>query len=713
MTGKSKFDYEIESFVSTFQKQKNKRIVLYGTGRMTATLVNRIKGFNIVGLCDRDSSLIGEKLYDLPVLGKNEVEQEADLVIINTSATYWRTIYQRIKEWNVPVYFLNGERAKECLDVKNDDSYWNKSYAELRNLIEQHDIVSFDIFDTLVMRKVMFPIDLFRLTEQQLDKVMGTKTKFMAIRKKASSMLECPTLDEIYMKMSELTGMSKGEMERWKKEEIEIEKKLLSARKDMVCLCKEVMVDKPVYFISDMYYSSEILREILGEIGLWIDQKQIIVSCEQKSTKEDGKLWRYYKNIIGDRKAIHIGDDEKADIQNAEKFGITTYRTLNAYEMLQKSSIKEVVPTIESLYSSIAMGLISTRIFNSPFALNSTQGKLLFTDEEEAGYCIMGSLLYVFMEWLSCRAEKEAIKKLLFFAREGYLLIPIYNHFKEMMKERKLPEAVYLEISRRVVWNASISDEEDIYEIAQFPYIGNLQQFMKDRFGIIVDEEETSWISVSEKQNDKQSLKNLMHQYEKKIFLRSEKERKNYQMYFSSLGIREKYAVVDSQFYGSTQYYLGKVLGKMLKGYYFCACTSSDNQYLKGNEMDGCFQGNAELQEKDTNVHKQAQFLEAFFTAPEGMLEYIESDGSKKYTEKMSNQKYFDVRLEMVEGIKKFICQMTLVQQGMELKEKDYMWADKLFGYFMNQGFIPSDKMKCGFYFDNYVSNKREMPIWE
>lgn len=72
--------------------------MLYGTGRMTATLLNRIKDFQIIGLSDRNGCVNGKEIYGLPVLEKEEVERQADLVIINTSATYWGTIYKRIKD---------------------------------------------------------------------------------------------------------------------------------------------------------------------------------------------------------------------------------------------------------------------------------------------------------------------------------------------------------------------------------------------------------------------------------------------------------------------------------------------------------------------------------------------------------------------------------------------------------------------------------------
>lgn len=204
----------------------------------------------------------------------------------------------------VPIYYLNGEMAVEEKDEESADSYWGRSYHELKEMIGKQDIISFDIFDTLVMRKVMLPMDVFRLVEICLDKKRQDKTDFMTIRKKASGSLLNPTLDEIYLKMSDLTGKSQEEMERWKKAEIDMEDKLLTFREDMVHLCKEVMAEKEVYFISDMYYSSERLQDILWKIcRIHVDKSRIIVSCEQRKTKQEGSLWEYYrKNIVGEKR---------------------------------------------------------------------------------------------------------------------------------------------------------------------------------------------------------------------------------------------------------------------------------------------------------------------------------------------------------------------------------------------------------------------------
>ncbi len=53
-----------------------------------------------------------EKLFfGLPVIDKYMVEQIADMVIINTSETYWDIIYHRICDIKLPVFYKNGEKA--------------------------------------------------------------------------------------------------------------------------------------------------------------------------------------------------------------------------------------------------------------------------------------------------------------------------------------------------------------------------------------------------------------------------------------------------------------------------------------------------------------------------------------------------------------------------------------------------------------------------
>ena len=55
-----------------------------------------------------------------------------------------------------------------------DNNTWSNGYSKdaLIQAVEAHDIISFDIFDTLVMRKVYINKDVFRILAQRLDPVL-------------------------------------------------------------------------------------------------------------------------------------------------------------------------------------------------------------------------------------------------------------------------------------------------------------------------------------------------------------------------------------------------------------------------------------------------------------------------------------------------------------------------------------------------------------
>lgn len=71
-----------------------------------------IPDFNVVGFMDRDQDKIGTLIYGLPILKKEDAEEKADLVIINTVESYWKIIFARIQDIQLPVYYRNGRTGK-------------------------------------------------------------------------------------------------------------------------------------------------------------------------------------------------------------------------------------------------------------------------------------------------------------------------------------------------------------------------------------------------------------------------------------------------------------------------------------------------------------------------------------------------------------------------------------------------------------------------
>lgn len=713
---KTKFDYEVEAFETAFGDRRDLRIAIYGTGRMTATLLERLEGFNIVGLLDRDNSMIGKVMYGARILSREEVEKKADIIVINTSETYWGTIYKRIQNWGMPVYLRNGVRAsEEFLHEGKDSPYWEKTREELKKTIEQYEVISFDVFDTLIMRKVYLPTDVFNIVERKLQNELGRDFSFVEIRKKAASVCNNATIDEIYVEIAKAQNWDCELAKKVKQCEIDVEKQLIVPRRDMTGLYNTIKDSKEVYFISDMYLPGQILEEILLQCGIEIARERIIVSCDYKKAKEGGELWKYYADtVVKGRKALHIGDNRKTDGELPGRCGIDSYLIWSADQMLQESSVRDITSDVNTLYSSLVVGVISAKLLNSPFALQKTHGKIYFQNEQEAGFCLLGNLMYVFCNWLILQTRNSKVEKLAFFSREGYLLTRIFELYCELSDESDIPKTEYMEISRRVVLTASICDEEDIQRVADFPYVGSIKSFLKDRFGISAKQSKLRELSA-EMSGNKRELQEILMEFKEEILSEAVREKRNYLKYMDSIGLTSDFAIVDSQLHGTTQYYLGKMLGKGLKGFYFCVCKDKTNRYLEQNIMEGCFPGKTELDGKDSNIYKNATFIEAFFTSPEGMLECMEDDGSKRYAEKKQNQFHFNVRLDMLEGIQNFLREFIFLckEYCVDVIPEDRYFTDNMLGVFLNNGFEPTDKMKSSFFYDNGILGNKEVPIWE
>ena len=715
---KTKFDYELEEFYNAFHDFLDKKIVIYGTGRMTATLLTRNDRFNIIGLCDRDPDLIGTELYGVKVLSRQQAEEQADMVIINTGTSYWRTIYKRISDWKIPVFFRNGEQATDENNRDENNTYWNCSYEELLEAAEKCEVISFDVFDTVLIRKVMSPYDVFQIVEKKLEKEWGAKAEnYLSARKLAATQIDNPTIEELFGEIQKITQWTDAEAAYVMECEIETEMALMTARKDIVHIYEQLQKKKDIYFISDMYYPAEIISRFLEHVGIKTDIDRIVVSCDKKKDKITGSLWLWYKqNIVKDRTAVHIGDNKDADFHMPQKYGIGSYYIMNVQAMLDHSSIRDISDKVRSLHSSIIMGCICARLFNSPFSLCKTKGKVFFKDEEEAGYSLFGALSYNFLMWLVKNAKNDDVEQLVFFARDGYLLFIEYNYLSGLLPEEDWMDALYLEISRRAIWGALAVDPEGIYRAAKFPYKGDAVSFLRDRFGITgIADQTLEKIIIADLQKDEIKFKEFLDTLADKISVRGKIENRNYLKYIEGKNLKKSVAVVDTSLYGSTQYFLQKLLHKSFKGYYMCACLDASNEYIPENDMKGCFQEKSDLSGKHCNINQYADFLESFYTAPNGMVMYIGEDGQPVYGETMSNQKHFGIRCDMEKGIFGFFEEIVDVYRdlGLNIYETDELFADQLFGIYMQDGFIPTDTMRRSFFYDNGLIHKNESPIWD
>lgn len=201
--------------------------------------------------------------------------------------------------------------------------------ALLNFLIERYSVISFDVFDTLIERKVKIPSDIFEITGR---KVLGKDFSelFRQDRIQAEIVARSQSkngeviIDDIY---SILESKYQEKTKILKEQEILEEIELCVPKKEIVPIFYEVLNrGKRVYIISDMYLPKPVIEKMLEKCGVSGEEK-LYVSNEYGANKISGKLFEtvIYENKLDKKKMLHIGDSLKADCLGAIRSGIGFY----------------------------------------------------------------------------------------------------------------------------------------------------------------------------------------------------------------------------------------------------------------------------------------------------------------------------------------------------------------------------------------------------
>lgn len=699
-----------DEFDKAFHKYKEKKMVLYGIGLRTAMVMPVIKGkYNVIGLMDKEKENIGQLYYGLPILSIEDVENSAEMVIINTAESYWGTIYNRICEMNIPIYFANGRKAEKSIKQNKDLDYWNDSLDQLKARIFSYPVVSFDLYDTLIERRLAAPPDVFSMLELAVNqKIINTR------RQAILNLGENYNIEELYDEMRGLDQrISHTEWEQIKLQELQIETGIIVPRKEMVSLYNELLHDgKELYIITDMYLPSEFLIELLSKYDIKTDERHLIVSGYLKKNKSTGTIWKYYANsILAGKSAIHIGDNKKSDVDLPTQYEIDTSYIMSGMDMLKNSSLCEIESLEGECLDMLVKGLIKSRLFNNPYALNKSNGEVIIYQKEDFGYCVWGPIILSFLQWLLENAMQDDIEVLLFTARDGYFILDCFEYLCLEMESEIPVKGKYLAASRRIASVAAIQNEQDFEDVCKLPYIGRFSDYMEDRFEVKIDQAMSKdEINISE---DYDKVLDMMRPYE--VLLRREisNERQNYRNYLKSVCGCQKCAIVDTGYMGSIQNSIQKLMEKEILGYYFYANLSDDNSYASNVSMKACFQREDDKTAAKSNIYRYLHLIESFLTAPHGMVKYIDDSGQIICNKAGKNQQYFKARETINEGAKEFIHDYLAICKKATIKTAhcNPLFVDELFGKIMD-GCKFSEEIKEIFYREDSFLRREEVKIF-
>lgn len=189
---------------------------------------------------------------------------------------------------------------------------------------QKYDIVSFDVFDTLIEREVKKPTEVFYWVGMACFSEHGKAVDFQQHRILAEhvarnvSYTEEVNLDDIY---NALEGYDIEIVEKLKKLEIETEINLCHPRRQIVDLFNRMKhIGIPVVLISDMYLPKNCLVNMLSKCGV-DGYRALFVSNEYGCNKISGSLFQVVHRKFDIKNAMHLhyGDSIKADVLGARK----------------------------------------------------------------------------------------------------------------------------------------------------------------------------------------------------------------------------------------------------------------------------------------------------------------------------------------------------------------------------------------------------------
>ncbi len=290
---------------------------------------------------------------------------------------------------------------------------------ELKSKIDEHSIISFDIFDTLLLRPYVKPTDLFKHLEH-IENARGFKhdrVQAESFARKVNSTKEDVTFDEIYNEIDD-------RFIDLKNKEMDLERKVLFANPEMKAVFDYALQNnKMVIITSDMYLPKEFLAEVLKEKG-FSGYHNFYLSCDVNKTKHTGRLFEY---IISDLKVkasdiLHIGDNKHADFMMAQKNGLSAYHYEKAIDRLFAANErvrKFYERNEENLSVSIILGILS--IYTLQQSTNYWY---------DFGFKYGGPVVYGYMQWLNQQLIEDDIKEAMFVARDGYSLQKVFDIIK-------------------------------------------------------------------------------------------------------------------------------------------------------------------------------------------------------------------------------------------------------------------------------------------
>ncbi|BDD87443.1 HAD family hydrolase [Desulfofustis limnaeus] len=339
----------------------------------------------------------------------------------------------------------------------------------------QCQTISFDLFDTLLIRRIHDP-DLVKLPVARYISrraaACGINRSWQSIQKLRDAIEQqhrqetsrtfvdheacyprfmAEVLQDIFQEhyeeavLAEVTGY-----------EMAMESSHLVPRKPLYDWLVELHGQgKRLFIVSDIYLPAEHLRVLCRNTGLLELAEDVISSADSFLAKASGKAYPLIRERydLDPQSWLHIGDNPVSDGLRPAEYGLQALVLRDGSEKFRKALVKR--------YVNYSKG----RPFYRGRALQQLMLPLEGEDSGQTplyreGYNFLGPVIGTFVQHLADECDRLGIRNLFFFSREGYTFKKVWEACVPLLfAGRSLPKVEYLYVSRMALAGASCAEE--------------------------------------------------------------------------------------------------------------------------------------------------------------------------------------------------------------------------------------------------------------
>jgi FMN phosphatase YigB (HAD superfamily) len=469
-------------------------------------------------LLEKSTSIVGDSYISNLFSVVNNDEELRDKLLIFLLFRYSVLFPQALGSDEIFKWLLNPAYEKSLLEINGyeeaffdglrfstaekeltrDLQYWPISTSlpdTVTTAVKKAELISFDIFDTLIERPLLDPKHVFHVIQERiyadakLPNFNFAKARVEAERI-AHSVLddgrEEVTFADIYEVLQKKYELSQTDIDKLKNLEIETEYELMVSRpvgEKLYRYCIEQ--NKRVIYTSDMYLSREVILKLLKKCG-YSDQHPLYLSSEIGKKKKTGTIFPHvgHSERTPLDKILHIGDNPVGDVTSAVAHGISVLHVRRAINGLQahrkyKSLFGNIAFT--DIHTSAVGYLIARHLFDDPFA--APNDSLFRQSPYELGYCGLGPCVTDYALWLDKQVVQNGHDHVFFIARDGRIIKEVFE-----IVRRSTALSTYAWGSRRLLRGATTENTNEFLDIIDDIEVAPLEDIIYDRFGYHLDQ---------------------------------------------------------------------------------------------------------------------------------------------------------------------------------------------------------------------------------